>query len=557
MSSSPSDNLAAQSGALIDFLDKAYDAPGRPDRFQDVMEAARGVFFAPETDAPITPRLLALDEKLAPHMARIQTLLDEAGGRTGSAPAPCHAHFTLGPGGRVVGADAAAKTFIGSGAEIGALNLDHASKRKLTDCLHNAGEDTVVILTNEDLRQSAAALCRRHGEGPETRLNISLSHMDWTQEAVTFVGKAMGLTEAETQTLAGHLRGQSQSEIARARGRSAETVKAQAKAILRKSGCAKMSEVTQLGASLALLHALAPPADKSQPVNTERPLTLPLKDGRTLGYYVYGATNGFPLLFFHGSLYGPFFTAAFVGGLKKLGVTLYAPSRPGFGETSPAKDYNGATLRDALALIDRIGAQDLLLAAHMGGGPHAFRCAGALGERVKGMVMIGAGIPIDEKRHVGRMNYFTRIAAQAVKHAPAMMEIITRIAMANYKRRGYRKFYEDYFAGSPADEEAMRDPEIYAIAEKGLAHLIGQGPKTFIADGRAQMEDWTDDFDRANARAVWLNAEDDPVMGAEFVRDYVSARTNHPVELAPHGGYNLLHLHPGMTLALIEKALFW
>lgn len=557
-SDKPTDNAAA----LMGLLDKAYEAPDKPDNFNELMQAARALFFSSDQDEPLSLNLQGFDDQLLPHISRIQKLLDAAPAGPGAGDKSGYGHFTLTEGGGVLDGDRTAASFLGVTfpAMLGDFNLNAASKRKLREALSGDNAQTVLLLMTANEDKAAAALCRKSNDGASARMKVSLSHIDWDQDTVDFVGLAFELTQSETEVLAGHLRGFSQAEIAKERGRSLETIKAQAKSVLRKSGCAKMADTVRLGASIALFYKISqqtttPPHDEL----CELPIakTLPLKNGRILGYYEYGAPGGFPLLFFHGSLSGPFFTKGFVAGLTAMGVRLYAPSRPGFGQTTTAANYNQTTLDDAVALLESIGAQDVILVAHQGGVSHAFRCAARLGERARGMVMIGAGIPVTEKAHVRRMDHFTRIAAQAVRHAPALMEMITRIAMSTYKRRGYDQFFDDYFSGSAADLAAMRNPEIYRLMEQGLLHVIMQGPKTFVTDGRAQMEDWTDDFSAAHIRASWLNAIDDPVVGADLVRDYVTARTNHPVHLTPAGGYNMLHLYPELALNLIKEALSW
>ncbi|MEZ5894351.1 MAG: alpha/beta hydrolase [Parvularculaceae bacterium] len=546
-------------GSFLTLLDKAYDAPSRPERYADFMEAARALLFAADGATPSPPHVLALDEKLAPHLDRIEALF-------AATPAPSDhdgaavAHFTAGPGGRIVSGNSAAEAFFGATFPCGldALGLTHDSERKLAAACA-AAEDSLVLLMSERHGGAAAGLCARKG----AQTDVSLSYIEWTAETVSFIARALDLTETETGVLSGHLRGLSQNDIAAERGRSAETVKAQTKAILRKSGCAKISELSRLAANIALLRIAQGEKPPLRPYAfdpaTNAPQSLALSCGRTLSYYVYGAKGDFPLLFVHGSLVGPFMTRRMGEGLAALGVTMYAPSRPGFGETTAAArgEYDAATVADALALADHIGAKELIVATIHGGVSHAYRCAAALGERVKGMVMIGAGAPIDDRKHLRHMNNYTRIAAAAAKYAPAVFEMITSIGIAAYSRRGARDFIDEYFADSAVDRDTLRDQEIYTLVEKGVAHLVDQGARTFVDDGASQMADWSSDFDSVHARALWVHAEDDPVLKAHFVEEFVKARSNHPVETVAEGGYLLLYRRPEIALDAISRALKW
>lgn len=558
------------SGRFLDFLDRAYDAPAQPERFEALMEAAKAYFFD-DAEAALTPdsaHFAAFDARLAPHIARIQALLDGAGAaRSIAAPeSAAYGRFVLAAGGRVIAGNDAARAFLSAEFPCGidALNLDYQSRKRLSGALAGDAEASAIIrLVNETGDGGGAiAFCQRAGEGGESRLEISLSHIAWTDEIIAQVGRALGLTEAEADVLYGLVEGQSQAEIAHARTRALDTVKSQAKSILRKSGCTRMSDVVQLAVSTAFLLGASGRAapTRAAAARVETPLFLDVGGGRELGYYVHGAPRGAPVVYFHGSLQGPFFRQSFVDGLKALGVTLYGPSRPGFGATSPAGkglSFDEATVNDVERLFDHEGLNDVLFLVQHGGVSHAYRAAARLGDRVKGLVMIGGGVPIDEKTHVPHMDRYTRIAAAAVKHAPAMMELISRIAISVYRRRGYRDFLKDYFACSPADLAALGEPELYSIMEKGLDHLIGQGPKTFVIDGASQMADWRADFERVNARTFWLHAEDDPILPVRFVRDWVTSRTNHPVETAPEGGYNFIHVRADLVLEKLRDALGW
>ena len=556
---------------LLDLLDSAYAAPNEPERFDELMEAAKRYFFKTggEELAADIPYAVEFDGRLAPHIDRIQSMLDATSLAPAGRSASAYGLFTLAAGGRVIEGNEAASGYFAARfpCDLTALDLDPASRKRLSAALadKSGGDEPVIIrLEGQEQPNTAIALCRRTGEGAGARLECSLSHVVWTDELVSAVGEALGLSEAEAGVLSGLLRGLSHAEIAEERGRAADTVKAQAKSILRKSGAERMSDVIHLATSVAFLlktaqrEPAAPAVTRPAAASEER--CFKTASGRNVSYHVCGAERGAPIFYFHGSLQGPFFLNSFVNGLNDLGATLYGPSRPGFGGTDPAgkgETYDAATISDIAEICAREKLDDILLLVQQGGVSHAYRAAAALGDRIKGMIMVGAGVPIDEAAHLPTMDRYTRIAAAAVKHAPAVMELITRIAISVFKRRGYRRFLEDYFAGSPADLSALSDPELYAIMERGLDHLIAHGPKTFVTDGASQMADWREDFERVKARAFWLHAEDDPILPAPFVQEWVRARTNHPVETAPEGGYNFIHKRSDLVLAAIEDALDW
>lgn len=554
-------------GRLLDLLDKAYQAPDSPERFDDLLEAAKSYFFGTDGAeiAPHVPHAIDFDARLAPHIERIQRLLDESGAAARQDAQAPFARLVIAPGGRILSGNSAAAAFLSAQfpCALEALDLGRESCRKILGALAtlSPGETSALHLMTETGSKPAIAICRRVAPEDGGGLELALSHVEWTQERIAFVASALDLTGSESGILAGILSGASQSEIAAARGRSIETVKAQSKSILRKTGCAKMSDVAQLCASIAFLLAASGRGAARTPASAPAPMAniLPLGNGRELGYYRYGAARGRPILHFHALLQGPFFIRSFTDCLSDIGATLYAPSRPGFGATTPAPEalYEASAIEDLIALCGHERLDSVLFLVHQGGVSHAYRAAARLGERVKGMVMVGGGIPIDEKKHLAHMDRYTRVAAAASRYAPSVMELITRIAVANYRKRGERRFLEDFYAGSSADLRSLREPEIAGVLERGLAHLIAQGPKAFVADGRSAMADWRADFERATCRTHWLHGEEDQVMGADFVREWVTGRSNHPVEIVRGAGYNILHTHPHLVLDAIREALCW
>lgn len=56
-----------------------------------------------------------------------------------------------------------------------------------------------------------------------------------------------------------------------------------------------------------------------------------LRDGRRLGYAIYGDTDGFPVLNCHGGLVCRLDTCAADADARALGVCVISPDRPGVG----------------------------------------------------------------------------------------------------------------------------------------------------------------------------------------------------------------------------------
>jgi pimeloyl-ACP methyl ester carboxylesterase len=129
---------------------------------------------------------------------------------------------------------------------------------------------------------------------------------------------------------------------------------------------------------------------------SERWLTVPLPDGRTLEAVVQGADEGTLLVFHHGSPgsaqpFEPFHRAA-----AERGIVLAFYSRPGFGDSTRHEGRSVASAAgDVAALADQLGHDRFLTAGWSGGGPQALACAALLPDRVRAAAIIAGVAPYD------------------------------------------------------------------------------------------------------------------------------------------------------------------
>lgn len=560
---------------LLSLLDQAYATSEQQDDFDPLMEAANAYFLAGSRSmARDIPRHMYDDPSLQRHVERLQRILSSSDDKTGKFRKlvdASYAQLILDRSGAIIMGNRAAELLCGTQfpCALEKLRLDRASTQSLQRLLAklNSGideQERIVRLVLEDTGEMQVGCCAVLDDesGKEKHLGLSLSFVDWQLKSDIFTREPFGLTRAEADIMIGLLGGQSQREIATARDRSLETIKSQSKAILRKTGFEKMSDVLQMATAMAYLTELS----ESQPdqsaasgvIDTVDGKLLETSDGRMVEFRIFGPDDGYPVLFVHSLLQGPFFQPAFIEGLFRHNVRLLAPSRPGFGRTShplPGAEFDRTVIDDSIALLDHHDVGTVHLVAHQGGVSHAYRLAGRISNRLQGMLLIGAGIPIDENAHLDGMNAMTRMAAIATRHAPVVMEMLTGIAISVYMKKGIDKFYNTFHADDPVDLAALRDPAVYDILEKGIHHLIAQGTKAFIRDGAAAMANWSADYERVSKPAKWIHAQHDPVMGHSFVRQWVSQQAAGTVEIVPDAGLCLLHTHHELLLDRLAAAV--
>ncbi|OCW58631.1 alpha/beta fold hydrolase [Hoeflea olei] len=561
-------DMLSHSDRLLNLLDKAYDAPFRPDSFDDLMRAAHEFYFT-RADAAAPHALEAGDydnnRMITSHLDRIERLLNERElenrAHPGNIASPALSTLLIDPATGEVEGNPNAREFFGHDfpVHIRKLNLDPASRTDLMQMARQAvGQEgfTTDIRLVKRRQDDAAHLAKcgrwvsaQYSTGGETRgLAVSIVHFQWSAQALAFCRSMFDLSASETDVLAALLNGKSQTEIAEDRCRSVETIKSQSKAILRKSGCRRITDLLVLATTYGLI------ADDGSSLPQGRAATGPAiarpdriftrADGRKVSYGLFGDPAGKPVLFVHGLVQGPFFPADMIERFRKDGIRVIAPSRPSFGRTDPPrdwKDFDRTVVEDARLLVAELTGEPVTVVAHQGGVSHACRIAAALGSQAKNMVMVSAGVPIDEEKHIAHMGMQTRIAALGVKYTPRILETMIHIGIVTWLRKGLKPYAQNLFSNSPTDLAHLEDPRIYPICEAGILHMIEQGAKALIHDGKAAMADWEADYAGLRCPVRWLHGGCDPIIRPDFVEEFAAAHGGAPVEIVEDGG-NTMHL---------------
>ncbi|MCA1335270.1 hypothetical protein [Pseudooceanicola marinus] len=290
-------DIALDPRRLEDFLTD-WEQLTRPLRTAPPRDAATAV--PPEEVAPRRPDAVQLTASFLPHFRRVRALL----GQSPAAPAlpaeemllrqlPRRAGFTVGPdlSLRAVNAPATALLGVQTGDTLSQLPLEPSHLAPLEDRLRQllapahdtpeaqdsesrgagprAAASDAAADTGEILRLRLApsgrlviaqlALHRPPDQPPFALVVTTLLH--WPRGLGTLLRRAFGLTRAETEILRALSEARPLREIAHARGRSVETVRAQIKALLAKTETRSQAELLRLVLSFDPLPAVdaAPP----------------------------------------------------------------------------------------------------------------------------------------------------------------------------------------------------------------------------------------------------------------------------------------------------------
>ncbi|WP_420862208.1 alpha/beta fold hydrolase [Algirhabdus cladophorae] len=552
------------SARLLALLDHAYDAAENPNGFDDLFTVADSFFFPRSAIAGLADDMdqaQAVSAGMDGHLKRLQSLIDRsevemAGGRRVSGGPQLANMVISADGARIVG-NAAAGQLLGADFPVALdqLALMPLSRETLRNCLSDLRKghfegSTVIPFQHMDQAKPYLAKCTklqsRNADGSITRgLSITVNHVDWRDDTLSYAAGTFGLTPAETDLLACLLDGMTYMQAADALDKSRETLKVQAKSILRKSGAPQMSDMVHLMMSYAFL---AEPTAQDAGLDATRFHTQGDHDligadgGRHIQVNRYGQRGGRPLIFFHGLYQGPYLTDALNQGFHDAGFEVFAPSRPGFNRSDPPlkwDQFNQTVTDDVLAVCAHYGVGQMDFIVHHAGISFACRAGGALVGRVGSAVMVGAGVPIKDYM-LKTMNTEARVAGAAVKYAPKLLDMLLRLGIAKWRRQGAYAYLNNLLPEGAPDRETLNDPLTGPVMEKGILHMISQGSQTIIHDGMSAMGDWEPVYPLLPARQLWLHGAHDSVMNHKFVEEFLAAKGQPAPVIYPDRGGDVL-----------------
>jgi pimeloyl-ACP methyl ester carboxylesterase len=233
-----------------------------------------------------------------------------------------------------------------------------------------------------------------------------------------------------------------------------------------------------------------------------------LADGRTLGYGLYGASDG-PLVVVLDGPGSRGLARAMSSPAAELGIKLLAPDRPGFGSSTPAGERSiAAVSRDLLALVDHLGFRRFGLVAQSGGTPYALAVAAAAGDQVTGLAFVGGLAPLDERHALQDVARPMRIAFVLARRAPWVMRLFVN-GLARKTAKDPEAVARKFAANMPpGDCRVLADPTLWAIHASSSAEITSR-PAAFARETRMLVRPWGIDYGGISApAALWVGELD-------------------------------------------------
>lgn len=474
---------------------------------------------------------------------------------------------------------AAARLFgVTPGARLADIALDAGEADQIGNQiarLFNSNAPETVILRTRAAETGRLILLNLRLARPERGQPVVMvvsSELSWPAGFTEMLRGAFDLTGAEAEVMQSLAEGMGLADIAEARGRSIETVRAQLKAIMGKTETRSQSELVRLTLSTMELVRYSADATAELPAASHgfgtlepRPFgTMGLRDGRRMDYLILGDPGGRPVLFFpldYGLVRWP---ASAEAEAARRGMRVIVPVRAGYGASDPLPrglPYIAQIAEDMVALLDHLGIDGPVPLITLGGDSYiAFAFHAAYPERVRALVCCAGLLPLTRPQQYERMDKWHRFILAGARYTPHLLPFMVKAGFALARRLGKRGFIHAVYGNSKADIATFEIDEVYEAMVCGSEVALSETHSAHDAFAREvichETTDWSEEVDllrRSGMPVHFLNGLQDPQVPpdtlAEFRQDYPWIDFN----VYPDAGQLLFFLKWRDALGIVER----
>lgn len=574
----PSDSAEPSAEEVIAHL---YDVAMDPMRYEALLD---------RWEAMMRPRrAAALPEAVEPmfqgHFERAAQVLDRAtagDGREGAeamvARIDRSAAFAVDRTLTIIAVNTAGASVLGvtRGAQVADLALGEG------EAGYVAAQVSRLFLRNDDgpvvVRSRAARsdrvmvlhLRRIRPEGKAPFVVAVTSELGWPRGYSDLLRAAFDLTPAETEVVRALAEGQALTEIAEARGRSVETIRAQLKAIMSKTETRSQTELVRLTLSTMEM-AVAADEDSAGITDSStgfgallpRPFrTITLPDGRRQDHLILGDPDGTPVVFLpldYGLVRWP---AAAEAEAARRGLRVIVPIRPGYGQSTSlprGTPYIAQVAEDMARLLDHLNVGQAPIVTLGGDSYIAIAFHAAYPERVRALICCGGVLPLSRPEQYERMDKWHRFILASARYTPHLLPFMVKAGFALARRLGKRGFVHAVYGKSSADVATFEIPEVYEAMVCGSDVSLSETHSAHDAFSREviahETTDWTAEVTALRDRVPvhFLNGLQDPQVPAATLAEH---RRDYPwidFRVYPDAGQLVFFLKWREVLSLLER----
>lgn len=450
------------------------------------------------------------------------------------------------------------------------LPFDAASMQALTAGIREvAGADradqyeVVKLVTPSGETTCFAGLRRAEGDGAKlsTDVIVSANQLVWPDSLGRILRDTLGFTVKECEVVQSLVVGMSVADIANARSRSINTVRAQIRSIYEKTGIANQSDLFRLAMSVTGLNLARPLFERAPqiddvvgnyPLAHQRHVVRIGDAGHKLDYADFGDPQGFPVVLLHDEYYGYFCTAEFERAARQRSLRIIAPARPGFGFTEAAdtaQSYLEQVMLHLHELLNLLDVSEFSILAKRTGLRYAVRAAEDYADRVRSVVAVAPALPVLVANQYLSMPRMARMISMAAFNNSVLLELVCRTGFKYYKSHGAKRFAHLLNKGHPEDLETLKDEHIWPAMLAGLNFSASSKHQGYMAEvNYDQRVLWHQMRDMKLPVTCVIGTQDQNgrVSRAQALQE-AGARLN--VQMVPGAAGLVFHTHPQDVLA--------
>ena len=271
-----------------------------------------------------------------------------------------------------------------------------------------------------------------------------------------------------------------------------------------------------------------------------RDQTLPLRDGRKLGFAIYGDPNGTPEFFLHG-LPGSRLGARIADKVAaRLGIRIISLDRPGFG----LSDFKpGRTIADwpddLVEAADILGSDRFPVIGLSGGSPYADACAFSIPHRLTSVAIVSGMSPLNTPGATKGMRRSARVFFALAPRLPW----ITRPAMwwiGRQARHDAGRLIDKISTRlPPADKSVLARPEVRQNFRDDIAEAFRQGSRGPAWDLALLARPWGFSLEEIRVEEHIWHGEADVTVSPSMSRQLARAIPNSRARFYPGEGHTL------------------
>jgi pimeloyl-ACP methyl ester carboxylesterase len=284
--------------------------------------------------------------------------------------------------------------------------------------------------------------------------------------------------------------------------------------------------------------------------------SIQLPDGRRLSFAEYGVAEGTPVFLFHGIPGSRLLRHPDEDIVRRVGVRLIVPDRPGMGGSDPQPNRTFLDWpADVLALAEALGLWRFAVAGISGGAPYAAACGVSLAPRLTAVGIISGVGPLDAPGALQGMLPTNRVGYTVARRVP--WTLWRRVFHLYYRHvQEHPEKLARMTKGEPdVDRRIFARPGVREMLMETFAEAFRQGTEGPAWEGWLLARPWGFELAQvAAAVALWQGEADvvvTPAMGRHMAREIPRCEAR----FLPGEGHLLWVGHWEEILAVLSSAL--